>query len=282
MTSAPLRYRTPTPEVARLLTAEFLRAEYVDKKRCTEEIAAECGLSRQTINNHLRRHQIPLRRWGEHMRLYKTPVVTGFSTPSSDWHAYWLGFIAADGCVWAPCNRLQFEIAAKDSAHLENFRAGIETDSPVKMGKNGKHETARFFVHSAEIVQHLATWGIVTNKTAQLDFPYHMPSSLLGAFIRGYFDGDGTIFWRKRQWPEPVCRFISGSPLFLDGLQKTLNELGIQTNKRFNSQSGKTHVLPLGCKPTNLRAFAHFIYEGAEVFLPRKKAMFSPILEATR
>ena len=47
--------------------------------------------------------------------------------------AYWLGFIAADGCVVTKKGRrhLYIELSNKDRCHIEEFRKDIEFNGPI-------------------------------------------------------------------------------------------------------------------------------------------------------
>jgi LAGLIDADG DNA endonuclease family protein len=135
---------------------------------------------------------------------------------------------------------------------------------------------------SRPLVEALAQWGVVPNKTLTMSWPDHLPAARMPAYIRGYFDGDGTVYQRQRSspnstWQETVCRFISGSVLFLDGLEQELTKRGIRTRKRYRNQGSNAHVLPLSGTRQNLLAFASLIYDGSTVALARKQAIFESL-----
>lgn len=50
----------------------------------------------------------------------------------SEQSAYWLGFIATDGCISSSRNTLQIKFGLKDTEHLEKFRSDIESENQVK------------------------------------------------------------------------------------------------------------------------------------------------------
>jgi hypothetical protein len=99
----------------------------------TTEIATETGISSRTVNYYLHRYNIPVR---QGTRLYRVAQnVEGFLVPSTDWHAYWIGFIAADGCIYRASGStylLRLKLASKDKHLLENFRKVLMVDSPIR------------------------------------------------------------------------------------------------------------------------------------------------------
>ncbi len=46
----------------------------------------------------------------------------------------------------------------------------------------------------------LCKHGCVPNKSLILEFPKTVPSDLIHHFIRGYFDGDGSVFITRKKW----------------------------------------------------------------------------------
>ena len=269
-----------------LLTESFLRQKYVAERLSAAVIAAEVGVSSGTVQNYLRRYNIPVRTSAEsRLNLINT---SGFVDLSSDWHAYWVGFIAADGCVYVDeqkriC-RLQIVLKMSDADHLRDFQRGIQTSAPVIVGFNGQRDVAKITISGSFLVDALAKWGVVPNKSLIIRWPDHLPDALVPAFIRGYFDGNGTIYQRHRRnertaWTETVCRFVSGSVPFLDSLEQELTKRDILILKRYRNQDTNAHVLPLSGRKENLLAFADMIYQGSTVSLPRKKALFDSLRE---
>lgn len=112
---------------------------------------------------------------------------------------YWAGFIAADGCVEKKktarnTNRLSIHLAKKDKEHLEKFKKSINFTGPIE----DKGNSCRITIHSAKICKDLEQFNIVPRKTKIYTFPKWMiGSSLVNHFMRGYFDGDGSVYVRK-------------------------------------------------------------------------------------
>lgn len=103
--------------------------------------------------------------------------------------AYFLGFIAADGC-----NResriLEIMIHKDDISVLEKFIQDIESNYIVPIRKN---KYAQLSVYSRPLVSGLEKHGITQRKSLTLEFPKTIPEEFISDYIRGYFDGDGYI-----------------------------------------------------------------------------------------
>jgi intein/homing endonuclease len=266
------------PKYAGVLTESFLKQRYLEEKRSTNFISAETGIEKTNVRNYLRRYGIPLRTSAESIRV--SVDWQGFEELSTDWHAYWAGFIAADGCVFAHGGsaRVQVILKATDDDHLRDLQLGLKTKVPVTL-YNGQRNVAKLIIYNWDLVTALAKWGIVPNKTLTMPWPAQLPTTAIPAYIRGYFDGDGTIYQRYRSapgttWTETVCRFISGSVPFLEGLQQELKSRGIETRSTYRNQQSSAFILPISSRRENLLAFAELLYHDCTVCLERKRTVF--------
>ena len=114
-----------------------------------------------------------------------------FRQITTESQAYWLGFIAADGCVTG--GSLQINLAGKDAAHLKALSDAIELNRSPRMGtSNFNTSVARFAVTNEALVSDLMSLGIVPRKSACLK-PWSGPPDLMRPYWRGLFDGDGCI-----------------------------------------------------------------------------------------
>jgi len=108
-------------------------------------------------------------------------------------------------------------------------------------------------------------------------FPHELPKHLHSAFVRGFFDGDGSIYYRDRRgWRATQCKFVSGSRDMLVGLGTVLTDAGIAVGRMCRG-SGRALVLPVLTRQTNLRRFSQYLYAGATVWLWRKRAVFEEL-----
>lgn len=125
-----------------------------------------------------------------------------FNKIDDEHKAYWLGFIAADGYIRSKKKynnkALGICISNKDKNHLEKFKKDIEATHPILdfIEKQFNTTESRIIITDDNICNSLESHGIVEHKSLILHFPSkdHVPKDLINPFVRGYFDGDGSIY----------------------------------------------------------------------------------------
>ena len=146
----------------------------------------------------------------------------------SEWtneSAYVLGLIASDGCVNEGKNHYSVEISSNDKSMLENVRKLMQFTKNVEKSR----ETFRLRIDNPVIYQDIINKGITHRKSKTLKFP-KMPEEIQEHFIRGFFDGDGSIFRLKGK--RIIVKFTCFSPPFLEVLQEVLiQKLGVKKKK---------------------------------------------------
>lgn len=122
---------------------------------------------------------------------------TYFSNQNSKM-AYFLGFLMADGNVSKTNNRIQVCLSEEDSEYLNIFYIEIG-GTPVAhyITNNGKQKICRWQCLSSKIKQDLIAYDIIPNKTGFAKIPEKLDKKFFPDFIRGYFDGDGSIYVEK-------------------------------------------------------------------------------------
>lgn len=142
--------------------------------------------------------------------------------------AYFLGLIAADGCVrnstrGQPCVALS--LLFSDLSILESFNKCLCTNKPIFTTKNGKYRKVSF--PSEIMAEDLSKYNIVPQKT----YAYEMVDlgvKYMSHFFRGYFDGDGSIF--ETNGKTTLSRFkisICGFEHNMLKMKEYLNNFGI-------------------------------------------------------
>lgn len=118
-----------------------------------------------------------------------------FQTQSPDM-GYWLGILGSDGSVNAKENQIYIELQRQDRELLEKLNLTIENERPVKDYETGcGYKNSKLYFYSKQIKQDLAKYHIVPNKTYSKDygFPELLNPKYYKDYIRGLFDGDGSI-----------------------------------------------------------------------------------------
>lgn len=178
--------------------------------------------------------------------------------------AYWLGFIAADGCITTG-GRVQVDLADRDASHLVALREYIGAG---RFYHYPKRAATRLVASNRALREWLAGYGVVPRKSATLPWP-HLDPEAQRHFLRGLFDGDGGIYGRSRRrgphtWVDWSWQLTGNERLVLD-LRDWLDTGRIVRHAR--SPGYATLVLD---GPTRVEAMCHLLYDDATVWLGRK------------
>lgn len=197
--------------------------------------------------------------------------------------AYWLGFLYADGYIDKK-NSIRINLSSIDEAHLIKFQKAIEAynhkiiHSEKRMGDKIYLQSC-FAIRDKQMVEDLAKLGCVNNKSLILEFPYNkIPENLYSHFIRGYFDGDGSINYTKKIYKGKQhhwrIEFI-GTEKMLVAIKNILGKEKLSLENK-----GNYFVLQIsGAK--QLEIILNYIYKDAtdDILLSRKKEKYNQFIQ---
>lgn len=157
-------------------------------------------ISQDKVEKILKERGVKLRTYIESkqvQRIYN--IDDNFFKNQNEDMAYILGFIAADGNVAKKENCISIEVHEKDKNLLEIMREKTNNTRPLKFYLHIHEDCAntpavKFQTWSAEWKKDLAIYNIVPEKTFILKPPTFLNKQYYGAFIKGYFDGDGSVY----------------------------------------------------------------------------------------
>lgn len=121
-------------------------------------------------------------------------------------NAYWAGFLAADGSIYRNPNynkSCRLNCTLKDEDHVLKLRDILGASNPVKKyEKNIDHKNHTYYHLNIDRAEQLArdleiNFNITERKSLSLKPPPLQEEKCIGSFIRGYFDGDGSIYRNK-------------------------------------------------------------------------------------
>jgi hypothetical protein len=133
-----------------------------------------------------------------------------FDVPRAE-SAYWAGFIAADGCISTSHGCLILALKEEDRYQIENFKSALNYTGPITHktnisgGKAYPYSDLRIYSAWPLIAQLYKHYGIGPRKTFQLGPPNLFDEQLIKAYIVGYIDGDGSIFFRGDRISLSLC-----------------------------------------------------------------------------
>ena len=181
--------------------------------------------------------------------------------------AYWLGFCMADACNTT--DELRIELSAKDENHLLKFKNDIVAEQNITYRYRGEHKMSSIGLSSRYMCKSLSRLGCIKNKSFDLTYP-EIPSILDKDFIRGFFDGDGCIYVRT---PNRTWSIFSVSKDFLFSIKDKI-ENAIDIKPSYYEQNINGHLIVIR-KKNDIEKLYHYLYDGATIFMDRKKNKFS-------
>lgn len=192
-----------------------------------------------------------------------------FETINTEHKAYWLGLLVADGNVSDLNKKYCIRITLKnEDMYLPYlFLKDVESSSKIYIDK---HDRATARVFSKKMFNDLVKLGVVPNKTGKETIPVDIPSNLFNHFVRGFFDGDGTIYKRKnRKRHKCTIGLVCQNQDFLQDLNTTINQLikcdfGNVVKHKNNAYECKTESYEK-CK-----TIMNWIYKDATICMIRK------------
>jgi hypothetical protein len=169
----------------------------------TGDLAKIFMCHRATTLDVLKRHSIVRRTNSQAQRKY-TLDEDVFDVIDSEQKAYWLGFLFADGSTSNSRNSVSLGLAIKDIEHLEKFRNFVGSNLPIKIVDsklNDKiYQSCYFSFRGYHIHNRLQELGISPNRPNPLITFQNIPEYLKHHWIRGWFDGDGSVVIYKNRY----------------------------------------------------------------------------------
>lgn len=222
-----------------------------------------------------------------------------FESIDNEHKAYWLGFLFADGCILEMISggikvpaTIQISLSTVDIEIIEKFMQDIKLCKKIYFGeatcKNGKKPYCRIQVGSRKMCNDLVSYGCTPRKSQTLQFPIdYIPSDLIKHFIRGYFDGNGSVYFVERMnfdkrrnksyLTQSFCCNFQGTKAFLTEVEKILNRNCIIT-RPIRQGHGNVFSLDFGRRDA-VYNFFHYIYDDCTIYLSRKYDKFIKTFE---
>jgi DNA-binding transcriptional regulator WhiA len=245
--------------------------DYIDNNLTAAECAVKYNMGKTTFKRYLNKFDVEKNFISPRYNYNKDY----FEEIDSEEKAYWLGFIAADGSITKNGTILEISLKSSDVGHLKKFVQCINGSEDmikyrtVSSGDGKTHEAVRILLCNYKICNDLSKYEIVPRKGATLGFPNFLNKDLLISYIRGYFDGDGSICTAGKA-PSGAQRYnvsIIATEQFLIDLMSYLLPLNITI-----VSLEKKYLMAIWKKGgmRQIRIFLNYIYGNANIYLERK------------
>jgi len=237
---------------------EYIVDHYYDMT--CRQIADIIGCNKSKVTNTWAKHGLS----GKMHRIYPIANESMFDKIDNPTSAYYLGLIAADGYIHTHksnnCKIIGITLQKRDGDILYRFANDLGTSrKPASHGGGGKY--LHFEVTSPKIYDDLTKLGLSERKTYGNTVP-DIDASLMRYFIRGYFDGDGSI---TSDFSKKVNITITGYENNLLKIKSYLDNVNIFSNfiedkRYYNSGNGRMGSLMIS-DITSKYCFCKHIHE---------------------
>lgn len=246
---------------------------YTNSHTSMRKIGEKYNVSKTVITRVLKENNVPIN-FDNHK--YKADY-RKFQNIDNSEKAYWLGFLAADGCNYQRKENASIiiNIHQRDIRHLEKFQKFMNTDTKVisyiaTEGFSNNTPMCKITLNSKEMSQDLSNLGIIPNKSLKLEPPkikeeYYLP------FILGYFDGDGSIY-------TTLCHSVKEFGISLVGTKNLLEWINsiLEISSSLEQKNGVIrNNYYIRCGGTNKPYhILKKLYDSCEIHLDRKYKKF--------
>lgn len=186
---------------------------------------------------------------------------------------YILGYWFADGCIMYKSGGYYFSIVSNDVEHLERIKKEMEIKTKIYENSNDAFEVR---VGNKKLINNMIDdFKAEYRKTKTAKIPYDIiPEKHFYDFLRGYFDGDGSINIQKYTLKSGQEKQTLGSLKFTgaENIIKSLYERFPKSTLTVDSR--KKDCLYLSLFGDEMRNLLTKMYKGSKIHLKRKHEIY--------
>lgn len=261
---------------------QIILQTYVQEGKSLRACADLVGSSPGVIRRFLVEQGIEIRSYALNKKKVDKEKVkdkTYFSKERENANMAWLmGFLASDGSISSKNNSIKIGLSAKDKEILERIREELKLED----NHVGSYTTSNGFDvvelrwTCAQHKQDLARYGIIPNKTFNLKPPYELNSQYYLDFIRGYFDGDGSVSKKQNALCFAVC---SAAKEILEFIIEVLAMYDVPRVKIYEDRRGKNINYYFNYSTNATKQIYNLLYQtNSNLYLKRKKDKFEKLI----
>jgi hypothetical protein len=200
-----------------------------------------------------------------------------FSEIGTEEEAYWLGFLIADGYNH---NNKCLRVDIKDKGHLEHLSKLIypNGDKPIQIRDLGYGDIYMFSCGISRIVENLNKHGVIPRKSMKTKLP-NINREMYRHFIRGLFDGDGSIGYTMAKNSPNYRRYqysIVGNFELMEGIKDIIQQ-EIDVDIKLYKMKMIHRVIKKGNQ--SIMKILKWLYEDSNIYLERKYNKYCDMLE---
>jgi hypothetical protein len=228
----------------------------------------KCGIG--TLSNLLKKEGIRVRE-----KYHDITFNYWFDSIKNEEQAYWLGFLYADGTTsYDPSNvkniyKIELGLAAKDLEHLKKFKLFLGTPNNINFRE--KTNSYRLIISSKKLCINLYNLGFRKGKTYidnVEEIIKNVPNEYYSHFLRGYTDGDGSIF------KDGTVSYTSN---FIETILKLIKNVPFELEYKSYIRNNRSPRICITRKKYFL-PLLNYLYKDSNIYLDRKYEKYIAVL----
>ena len=196
--------------------------------------------------------------------------------------SYVLGFITADGNICHSGNIHAIDISCDDKDVIEKIKTTIDYSGPIRQKiRQNKKISYSLRICDRTLFNDLRKLGITERKS--LTVLPRVKKAFVVDFLRGFFDGDGTVYLRNTKYKSKLAAaFYTASKPLAEFIHATLKKLlgdnyTSNIQNRFTKYHSSYYSLSLGHKASS--KLSSIMYANTTLYMERK---FQKFLEGAK
>lgn len=183
--------------------------------------------------------------------------------------AYILGIMYSDGCVHYKCFKINLQ--EEDKEILEKIRLQLKYEGELEFLKNPNvrcKDQYQLRITRKKMVDDLKKLGCVEAKSNIIQFPTEdiVPKEFIWDFIRGIFDGDGSIRARNNS----IHLSFAGCKIFNNGLKMLFSNNNIECKEYLKAHAQYSSEVVLTKTSESIKVLK-LMYQNDTISMVRKK-----------
>lgn len=196
-----------------------------------------------------------------------------FDNIDNEHKAYWLGFLVADGYVDEHVLMIGLQLA--DLKTIEDFKKDIKSERPIKYDLNNNPVIS---ITCKRLCDTLAYYGFHNHKSLSFDINKTLavvPKEYEHHFIRGMFDGDGSVKYYKYDYQN-----VPFYHLGYTGLKNVCDYIRLKLGIDAIARERNTETFTTKTKnPHKIIDIYNYLYKDATIYMQRKYDTFQEIIK---
>ncbi len=203
-----------------------------------------------------------------------------FDVIDSDDKAYALGWMFSDGNVYSPKRTVSLAVQAGDSEIIEWFKQQLDYSGKIiwthEKSQNSDYKSVcKISISDYNLATQLYHLGVVDNKSLVMKYPTCIPRELNYAFIRGIFDGNGSISLCGGM---PRISIVGTNDICINIMRLLADNNCVGRQYKAGRETSNTYSVCFN-GIANATAFANFVYRDNCMRLSRKYEKFKMVVQ---